>query len=101
MSLLSWPSPMRQPRNVRVLAVGKPRSAHVTVLSALDSALAATAPPAPPPPPPLPGGGGALLPAGSTRTRSARHARPRDSPPRLAYYIHAHTRSLTSYKYNN
>ena len=33
----------------------KPRSAHVTVLSALDSALAATAPPAPPPPPPLPG----------------------------------------------
>jgi hypothetical protein len=29
----------------------KPRSAHVTVLSALDSALAATAPPAPPPPP--------------------------------------------------
>jgi hypothetical protein len=35
----------------------KPRSAHVTVLSALDSALAATAPPAPPPPPPLPGGG--------------------------------------------
>jgi hypothetical protein len=35
----------------------KPRSAHVTVLSALDSVLAATAPPAPPPPPPPPRGG--------------------------------------------
>jgi hypothetical protein len=45
MSLLSWPSPMpyeattQCPRTDR-----KPRSAHVTALSALGSALAATAP---------------------------------------------------------
>jgi hypothetical protein len=52
MSLLSWPSPMpyeattQCPRTDR-----KPRSAHVTALSALDSAWAATAPPVPPPHP--------------------------------------------------
>jgi hypothetical protein len=62
-SLLSWPSPMRQPRNIRVLTGSR---AVLTLLCclpwALGSALAATAPPAPRSPPALgvcvPRGGG-------------------------------------------
>ena len=50
-SLLSWPSPMRQPRNARALTGSR---AVLTALSALGSAWAATALPAPPPT----GGGG-------------------------------------------
>jgi hypothetical protein len=65
----------------------KPRSAHVTVLSALDSALAATAPPAPPPPPPHPGGGvprGGHLPQWSLLLSFALHAA---SPLPSAYLL--------------
>ena len=52
-SLLSRPSPStRQPRNGRALTGSKPRSAHVTALAALESALAATAHPRTAPDPP-------------------------------------------------